>query len=126
MRPDFKTIANFRKDNRKAFKPLFRDFNLLCRKLDLFGAELVAIDGSKFKAVSNSRNHHTAKQRQKAIEKIEGRIDKYLEDLKQANEQAPAAREDNESNPLKEKLGRVQQYKEELAEKLSLFSRICG
>ena len=53
LRPDFKTIADFRKDNRAAFKPLFKHFNLLCRKLDLFGAELVAIDGSKFKAVNN-------------------------------------------------------------------------
>src|SRR5438045_547420 len=53
LRPDFKTIADFRKDNRNAFKPLFKQFNLLCRKLELFGAELVAIDGSKFKASNN-------------------------------------------------------------------------
>ena len=118
LRPDFKTIANFRKDNRKAFKPLFRNFNLLCRRLDLFGAELVAIDGSKFKAVSNSRNHHTAKQLQKTIKKIEERIDSYLEDLNQSDEQAPVAREEDGNNPLKEKLERVQEYKEELVEKL--------
>src|SRR6516162_108952 len=48
--PDFKTIADFRKDNRACFKGVLKQFNLLCRKLDLFGAELVAIDGSKFKA----------------------------------------------------------------------------
>src|ERR1700751_914668 len=41
LKPDFKTIADFRKDNRAAFKPLFKQFNLLCRKLGLFGAELV-------------------------------------------------------------------------------------
>ena len=52
LKPDFKTIADFRKDNVAAFKPLFRQFNLLCRQLGLFGAELVAIDGSKFKASS--------------------------------------------------------------------------
>src|SRR5260221_9653884 len=51
LRPDFKTIADFRRDNRSAFPNLFKQFNLLCRKLGLFGAELVAIDGSKFKAV---------------------------------------------------------------------------
>jgi len=118
LRLDFKTIANFRKDNRKAFKPLFRNFNLLCRRLDLFGAELVAIDGSKFKPVSNSRNHHTAKQLQKTIKKIEERIDSYLEDLNQSDEQAPVAREEDGNNPLKEKLERVQEYKEELVEKL--------
>src|SRR3984957_15224721 len=43
LRPDFKTIADFRKDNRAAFLPLFKQFNLLCRRLDLFGAELVAM-----------------------------------------------------------------------------------
>lgn len=123
LRPDFKTITNFRKDNRKAFKPLFRNFNLLCRRLELFGSELVAIDGSKFKAVSNSRNHHTAKQLQKAIDRIEEKIDGYLEDLNQADEQVPAAREENVSVPLKEKLGHVQQYKEELVEKLKALEK---
>src|SRR3954447_15753334 len=44
LAPDFKTIADFRKDNRECFKGVFKQFNLLCRKLDLFGAELVAID----------------------------------------------------------------------------------
>jgi transposase len=59
VRPDFKTIADFRKDNRAAFQPLFKDFNLLCRSLDRFGAELVAIDGAKFKASKNPRRHDT-------------------------------------------------------------------
>src|SRR5262245_60864555 len=44
MAPDFKTIADFRKDNQACFKGVLKQFNLLCRKLDLFGAELVAID----------------------------------------------------------------------------------
>jgi transposase len=44
LTPDFKTIADFRKDNRCAFKPVFRQFVLLCRKLDLFGGELLAVD----------------------------------------------------------------------------------
>jgi transposase len=59
VRPDFKTIADFRRDSRAAFKPLFKQFNLLCHKLELFGAELVAIDGSKFKADNNLRRHYT-------------------------------------------------------------------
>lgn len=59
LRPDFKTIADFRKDNTKAFKQVFRQFILLCRELDLFGGELIAIDGSKFKAV-NSKHRPTA------------------------------------------------------------------
>ena len=64
VRPDFKTIADFRKDNRACFKEVFRAFNLLCRKLELFGAELVAIDGAKFKAVNSLTRHYTAEQLQ--------------------------------------------------------------
>src|SRR5262245_56679393 len=78
IRPDFKTIADFRKDNREAFKQLFKQFNLLCLKLDLFGAELVAIDGAKFKAVNNSRRYCTPGQLQEMIKKIESRIEEYL------------------------------------------------
>src|SRR3954451_15647420 len=45
LKPDFKTIADFRRDNRKAFRPVFRQFVLLCRQMDLFGRELLAVDG---------------------------------------------------------------------------------
>jgi transposase len=51
LKPDFKTIADFRRDNRAAFKPVFREFVLLCRRLDLFGRELLAVDGTRLKAV---------------------------------------------------------------------------
>ncbi len=53
LAPDFKTIADFRKDNTKAIRLVCREFVLLCRKLDLFSDAFVAIDGSKFKAVNN-------------------------------------------------------------------------
>jgi hypothetical protein len=88
VRPDFKTIADFRKDNRAAFKPLFKDFNLLCRSLDLFGAELVAIDGAKFKASNNTRRHYTQEQLRELLAKVEARIDEYLRDLDTQDAQA--------------------------------------
>src|ERR1700760_3217671 len=53
LKPDFKTIADFRRDNRKAFRPVFRQFVLLCRQLDLFGRELLAVDGTRIQAASN-------------------------------------------------------------------------
>ena len=81
LQPDFKTMADFRKDNRPCFKHVFRQFNLLCRKRELFGAELVAIDGAKFKAVNNSRRHDTAEPLTELVEKIEARIDEYLGEL---------------------------------------------
>lgn len=86
LRPDFKTIADFRKANRGAFKALFKQFNLLCRKMGLFGAELVAIDGSKFKAVNNSWRYYSQDQLRELIRKIESRIDQYLSDLDQQDE----------------------------------------
>ena len=60
--PDFKTIANFLKDNSKAIRGVCRQFVVLCQQLRLFGENLNAIDGSKFKAVNNrDRNFTTAK-----------------------------------------------------------------
>jgi hypothetical protein len=57
LTPDFKTIADFRKDNAQAIRGVCREFIAFCRELRLFGGELVAIDGSKFKAV-NARNRN--------------------------------------------------------------------
>src|SRR4051794_13607889 len=53
LKPHFKTIADFRRDNRAALKPVFREFVLLCRRLDLLGRELLAIGGTRLKAVNN-------------------------------------------------------------------------
>jgi len=52
LRPDHKTIADFRKNNLKPLRQVCREFTVLCKQLDLFAGELVAIDGSKFKAVN--------------------------------------------------------------------------
>jgi transposase len=62
LKPDFKTIADFRKDNKKALKAVFRDFIKLCGEWDLFGKELVAIDSTKFRASNSKRNNYNAKK----------------------------------------------------------------
>lgn len=68
LMPDFKTIANFRKDNSKAIRGVCRQFVLLCQQLGLFGENLVAIDGSRFKAVNNrDQLSSIAKQAREAI-----------------------------------------------------------
>lgn len=85
LRPDFKTIADFRRDNRRAFKQVFRDFVLLCRKLDLFGKELVAIDGSKFKAQNNRDKNFSDRFLKEKIKEIDKRLDKYLEQMDEAD-----------------------------------------
>ena len=66
LMPDFKTIANFRKDNGRAIRAVCRQFIVLCRRLDLFTQALVAIDGSKFKAVNNRDKNFTAAKLKRA------------------------------------------------------------
>lgn len=62
MRPDFKTIADFRRDNRRVFRQIIREFLAVCRELDLFGCELLTINGTRLKVViSRDRNFTKAK-----------------------------------------------------------------
>jgi transposase len=85
LSPDFKTVADFRRDNQQGIKQVCREFTLLCRKLKLFGGELVAIDGSKFKAVNNRRRNFNEARLTKAIKAIEEKVDGYLHELDQAD-----------------------------------------
>ena len=78
LRPDFRTIADFRKTNRAAFKPLFRSFVLLCRRLDLFGRELVAVDGTRLKAVNSRKRNFTRQKLAGWIKHADERIEDYL------------------------------------------------
>lgn len=81
LKPDFKTIADFRKDNKKALKAVFRDFNRLCDEWGLFGKELVAIDGTKFKACNSRKNNYNIKKLDRHLKYIDEKIDKYLKEL---------------------------------------------
>ncbi len=99
LRPDFKTVADFRRDNLGAIKQVCREFTLLCRKLKLFGGELVAIDGSKFKAVNNRRRNFNEARLTKAIKAIEEKIDGYLQELDQADAADPDPDEPTPSAP---------------------------
>ena len=81
LKPDFKTIADFRSDNRAAFKKVFRDFVILCRRLDLFGRELLAVDGTRIKAVNNKDRNFTTGSLQKFIEAADKKLEDYLNRL---------------------------------------------
>jgi transposase len=81
LRPDHKTIANFRKHNLEPLRQVCRTFTLLCKKLDLFGAELVAIDGSKFRAVNAKERNFTQDKLTKRIVQIDEHIAAYLKEL---------------------------------------------
>src|SRR3990170_3349296 len=86
LTPDFKTIADFRRDSRQAIRQVSREFTLFCRQLDLFGGEIVAIDGSKFKAQNSKGRNFTHKKLKRQIKELEKKIDEYLEELDQADE----------------------------------------
>ena len=85
LAPDFKTIADFRKDNTKAVRLVCREFVMICRKLDLFSEAFVAIDGSKFKAVNNRDRNFTRAKLKRRLEDIDKSIDRYLAQIESAD-----------------------------------------
>ena len=91
LAPDFKTIADFRHDNGVGIRNVCRRFVELCRELKLFSQAVVAIDGSKFKAVNARDRNFTPGKVQKRQEQIEESIKRYLDALDTADRtQAPA------------------------------------
>jgi transposase len=90
LAPDFKTIANFRKDNGKAIRNVCRQFVVVCQQLDLFSDAVVAIDGSKFKAVNSSDRNFTDAKLKRRMQEIESNISRYLAELDTADRQEPA------------------------------------
>src|SRR6266478_6745920 len=87
LTPDFKTIADFRKDNGPAIRASCRQFIALCRRLDLFSHALAAIDGSKFKAVNARERNFTKAKLKKRMEQVEASIERYLAALNTADRQ---------------------------------------
>jgi transposase len=86
LMPDFRTIADFRKNNAKALKNVFRAFVKICMKLGLYRKELLAIDGSKFRAVNSKDNCYNAEALEKKLKRIDEHIAEYLKQLDRADE----------------------------------------
>ena len=78
LKPDFKTIADFRKDNKKQIKQAFNKFSMICDELGLVGKEIVAIDGSKFRASNSRMAYHSENKLQKKIEHYNKTAEQYL------------------------------------------------
>jgi hypothetical protein len=85
LMPDFKTIADFRRDNGPAIRAACAHFVVLCRQLNLFTRSVVAVDGSKFKAVNNRDKNFTVAKVAKRIEQVEASIARYLAALDHAD-----------------------------------------
>ena len=87
LSPDFKTIADFRRINRAAFRQVFREFVRLCRELELFGRELVVVDGTRIKAVNSRKWNFTKAKLEKALAESDERLSRYLDRLDEADGQ---------------------------------------
>jgi hypothetical protein len=109
LAPDFKTIADFRKNNGEAIRLVCREFVMLCRKLNLLG-DTLAIDGSKFKAVNNRDKNFTRAKMKRRLTEIEASIDRYLSELDQADRSAPA----EDTRLLKDKIAALQEEMDRL------------
>jgi len=109
--PDFKTIADFRRDNRKGIRNTCRAFIGLCRQMNMFTDVIVAIDGSKFKAVNSKENNYTPKKLQFHIARVEKHIDEYL---KQLDDSDKADEKANDETSIKEKLAWLEKRRSEL------------
>ena len=115
LAPDFKTIADFRRDNGEAIGKICKEFVLLCRRLKLFTDGIVAIDGSKFKAVNNRDKNFTDRKLAARIEQLEDSIKRYLVELDRADRDAAAVLPSRVEH-LKEKIAKVKQQIEALNE----------
>jgi transposase len=119
LKPDFKTIADFRRDNRKAFRPVFRQFVLLCKQLDLFGRELLAVDGTRIKAVNNKDRNFTRASLAAFIKLADEKLDDYLQRLDQSDaieQTAGGARVENLAEKIAAVHGRRERCQAMLAE----------
>ena len=113
LMPSFKTIADFRKDNRKAIRRVCMEFVGVCRALELFSATLVAIDGSKFKAVNSRDKNFTRNSVKRRLQKTQANIDRYLAKLDAADREAPETREVT-AGELKQKIASMEAKMEQL------------
>ncbi len=113
LMPDFKTIADFRRDNGPAIQAACRQFVLLCRKLNLFSEAVVAIDGSRFKAVNTRDKNYTKGAIQRRIEQVDTSIARYMAALDTADRQEGQVPEAKRVR-LKDKLVRLKEQMQHL------------
>lgn len=119
LSPDFKTIADFRKDNGRSIQRVCREFILICRKLELFSEAIVAIDGSKFKGVNNRNNNFTKAKLKGRRDQIDVSIARYLDEISRADQRDSAASKATSSR-LK---GKIEKLKQEV-DKLNRVERL--
>jgi transposase len=81
LRPKYRTIACFREHNSKAIKSVFRQFVVMMKKWDLIAGDLLAVDGSKFRAINSKKNNYNQQKIQRHLNYINQKVDEYLKEL---------------------------------------------
>ena len=116
LMPDFRTIADFRKHNAKTLKGVFREFVGICLGMNLYQKELLAIDGSKFRAVNSKANSYNQETLVKKLIRIEENIARYLEEMDQLDKTEPEEQKISKSElqqriiELRERKGKYEGY----------------
>ena len=87
LRPDDKTISNFRTNNKRVLKATFHEFVAMCRQLGLYGEEVEATDSVKIKARNSLKNHYNKTVVENELERLEEKISRYLEELDRADKE---------------------------------------
>ena len=122
LTPDFKTISNFRKDNKEAISSIFKKFVLLCKGWYLFGKELVAIDGIKIRAQNSKKKNFNNDKLDKKIKEIDEKINEYLKSMdendknEEINSDITNCDIEKKVEELKQRKQKYETYKETLKE----------
>ncbi|MDD4803296.1 MAG: transposase [Syntrophomonas sp.] len=117
LKPDFKTIADFRKDNKKPLMQVFKQFSLLCKEWNLYSREVVAVDGSKFRASNSKRNNYNEKKLKRHLKYIDEKIEQYMNEL-EAGDQAEAGTHKPTAEEIKQRIKELKDREFNYEEKL--------
>ena len=115
LKPDDKTICNFRTDNKGALRKVFREFTKMLRNLGLYGAELIAVDGTKIRANNSRKNHYNQTTIEMALSRVDQRINEYMDALDE-NDKLESEEKKLTSAEIKNAIEKLEEKKKNLLE----------
>ena len=111
LKPDYRTIAEFRKQNKESIQNVFHQFVSLCKGWDLFGMELIAVDGSKFRACNSKKNNFNQKSLERKLKYIDEKLHEYMSELDQ-NDDNEVSNRMPDKEEIRKKVGELKKRKE--------------
>jgi transposase len=108
LAPDFKTICDFRRQNRNSFKSVSAEFTLMCQRMNLISAEFIAVDGSLLKASNNKEKSWNEAKIDSAITRNENAVEHYLKQIEDVDDDAS-----EQKRELEQKLAKVRDQKKD-------------